>query len=152
MKIAVGSDHAGYAIKEVVKEYLNKTLGYEVIDVGTNSEESVDYPTFGIAAAKKVANKEADFGIVICGSGIGIGIAANKVPGIRCALVTDEEMACLTRMHNDANMISLPGRFIESKKAKAIVKKFLETKFDGGRHQQRIDLIEKYEKEVCEGK
>lgn len=145
MKIALGSDHAGFEIKEAIKTHLQTNLDYEVMDLGAYSCDSVDYPSFGIAVGEKVANKEADFGIAICGSGIGISIAANKVKGIRCALVTNEKVAQLSRQHNDANVIALPGRFVTQEEAISWVELFLTTPFEGGRHQRRIDLLLDYE-------
>lgn len=142
MRIAIGSDHGGYERKEVLKEYLIKK-GHEVEDVGCHSTESVNYPDYGHAAAKKVASGDCKFGILICGSGIGIGIAANKVPGIRCAIVSEPYSASLARAHNDANMISLGARIIGEDMSKAVVKAFLDGEFEGGRHIQRVEAIEK---------
>ncbi|MCI7249258.1 MAG: ribose 5-phosphate isomerase B [Clostridiales bacterium] len=141
MRVAVASDHGGYKLKEKVKEYL-ESRDIDVIDLGTNSEESVDYPEYGRACAKAVAGGEADRGIVCCGTGIGISIAANKVSGIRCGLCTNVEMAKLTRQHNDANMLAMGGRIIDDETALAITEAFIDTEFEGGRHQRRIDKIE----------
>ena len=141
MRVAVASDHGGYKLKEKVKEYL-ESRDIDVIDLGTNSEESVDYPEYGRACAKAVAGGEADRGIVCCGTGIGISIAANKVKGIRCGLCTNVEMAKLTRQHNDANMLAMGGRIIDDETAMAITDAFIDTEFEGGRHQRRIDKIE----------
>ena len=141
MRVAVASDHGGYKLKENVKEYL-ESRDIDVIDLGTNSEESVDYPEYGRACAKAVAGGEADRGIVCCGTGIGISIAANKVKGIRCGLCTNVEMAKLTRQHNDANMLAMGGRIIDDETAMAITEAFIDTEFEGGRHQRRIDKIE----------
>ena len=141
MRVAVASDHGGYKLKEKVKEYL-ESRDIDVIDLGTNSEESVDYPEYGRARAKAVAGGEADRGIVCCGTGIGISIAANKVNGIRCGLCTNVEMAKLTRQHNDANMLAMGGRIIDDETAMAITEAFIDTEFEGGRHQRRIDKIE----------
>lgn len=141
MRVAVASDHGGYKLKEKVKEYL-ESRDIDVIDLGTNSEESVDYPEYGRACAKAVAGGEADRGIVCCGTGIGISIAANKVKGIRCGLCTNVEMARLTRQHNDANMLAMGGRIIDDETAMAITEAFIDTEFEGGRHQRRIDKIE----------
>ena len=140
MRVAVASDHGGYKLKEKVKEYL-ESRDIDVIDLGTNSEESVDYPEYGRACAKAVAGGEADRGIVCCGTGIGISIAANKVKGIRCGLCTNVEMAKLTRQHNDANMLAMGGRIIDDETAMAIKEAFIDTEFEGGRHQRRIDKI-----------
>ena len=141
MRVAVASDHGGYKLKEKVKEYL-ESRDIDVIDLGTNSEESVDYPEYGRACAKAVAGGEADRGIVCCGTGIGISIAANKVKEIRCGLCTNVEMAKLTRQHNDANMLAMGGRIIDDETAMAITEAFIDTEFEGGRHQRRIDKIE----------
>lgn len=140
MKISIGSDHAGFDLKEHLKNYLEEE-GYEVIDEGTYSLESVDYPDFGEKVGQRVAAKEADRGLVVCGSGIGISIAANKVPGIRCALVSEPLSARLSRQHNDANVLALGGRLIGLEMAKECLKVFLQTDFEGGRHQRRIDKL-----------
>lgn len=141
MKIAIGNDHAGYNLKLIVKQYLiNK--GYEIIDVGTDSTDSVDYPVFGYEAAKKVASGEATKGIVICYSGIGISIAANKVKGIRCANATELEQVELTRKHNDANMLGLGAHFVNETQALKLVDMFLNTEFEGGRHARRVGLLD----------
>lgn len=141
MKIAVASDHGGYKLKEAVKAYL-QSRGIEVMDLGTDSEKSVDYPIYGKACANAVASGEADKGIVCCGTGIGISIAANKVKGIRCGLCTNVEMAELTRKHNNANMLAMGGRIIDEETGLAITKAFVDTEFEGGRHQRRIDMLE----------
>lgn len=146
MKIAIASDHGGYAYKEQLLPFL-KELGHEAEDLGCFGPESVDYPDYGIACAKAVAAGTAERGVVICGTGIGISIAANKVPGIRCALCTDPLMARLCREHNDANMLALGGRIIGTELAKEILRAFLSTGFAGGRHQGRIDKISRYEAE-----
>lgn len=140
MKIAVASDHGGYKLKEYVKKYLRER-NIEVLDFGTDSEESVDYPVFGKACAEAVAAGKADRGIVCCGTGIGISIAANKVKGIRCALCTDEHMAEMTRKHNDANMLAMGGRITDEETALKITRKWLDTEFEGGRHQRRVDML-----------
>lgn len=140
MKIAVGSDHAGYALKETIKEHL-VGLGHEVTDVGTTSPERTDYPIWGARTAKVVASGEAEFGIVTCGSGIGIGIAANKVPGARCAIVSEPWSAAMCRHHNDANMISMGERVTGVDMALACVDAFLGASFDGGRHADRVAQI-----------
>lgn len=144
MKIAIGSDHAGYALKEAIKDDLIKK-GYDVKDFGTYSPESVDYPDFGIKASEAVARGECDYGVVICGSGIGISIAANKVKGIRAALVCDIERASLARMHNNANVLALGARFTQIDVAKEIVDVFLSTPFEGQRHEKRVSKITEYE-------
>ena len=141
MKIALASDHGGFALKEELKKYLAGE-GYELLDLGTDSEESVDYPIYGKACAEAVAAGKADKGIVCCGTGIGISIAANKVRGIRCALCTDTVMAELTKKHNNANMLALGGRTTDAETAVSITKTWLETEFEGGRHQRRIDMLD----------
>ena len=140
MKIALASDHGGFALKEVVKNHL-KEKGYAVLDLGTHTEESVDYPDYGVKAGEAVAEGKADAGIVFCGSGIGICIAANKVHGIRCALVTSVEMAVLAKSHNDANIISLGGRTTAPALAIEMVDAWLAAEPEGGRHQRRIDKL-----------
>ncbi|MEY2563654.1 MAG: ribose 5-phosphate isomerase [Verrucomicrobiota bacterium] len=141
MKISLGSDHAGFRYKEKVKELLLQ-LGYEVKDFGTSSEEPVDYPQFIRPAAEAVANGECERGIVFGGSGNGEAISANKVRGIRCALCWNEETARLSRQHNDANVLSMGERVITEEMALAIVRVWLTTAFEGGRHAQRIAQLE----------
>ena len=141
MKIAVASDHGGFALKEEVKKHLMER-GLEVLDLGTHSEESVDYPVYGRACGEAVASGTADLGIVVCGTGIGISIAANKVKGIRCGLCTSVEMARLTKQHNNANILALGGRTTEKGLAMDIVDAWLDTEFEGGRHQRRTDLLD----------
>jgi ribose 5-phosphate isomerase B len=140
MKIAIASDHGGFLLKEEVKKYLISE-GIDVIDLGTDSEESVDYPIYGKRCGESVTSGKADRGIVFCGTGIGISMAANKVKGIRCALCTDTRMAEMTRKHNDANMLALGGRMVRIDTACEITKTWLETEFEGGRHKQRVDMI-----------
>lgn len=138
--IALANDHAGVALKEEIKKLLDeKGLSYK--DFGTNTTDSVDYPAFGEAAGNAVASGECDRGIIICGTGIGISIAANKVKGVRAANCTDCFMAEMTRRHNDANILALGARVVGSGLALKIVETFLDTPFEGGRHQRRIDLI-----------
>lgn len=144
MKIAIASDHGGYDYKQELIPYI-ESLGHQVLDLGCHGPASVDYPDYGILCAQAVARGEADQGVVICGTGIGISISANKVPGIRCALCTDPVMARLTREHNDANMLAMGGRIIGIELAKGIVQVFLSTEFSGGRHKTRIDKIAQYE-------
>ena len=139
-KIALGSDHAGYELKEAIKQHLIDN-GYDVVDCGTNSLDSVDYPVFGEKCARKVANKECDYGIVCCGSGEGISIAANKVPGVRCGIGYNDEVSKLLRQHNDANMIGFGARFMDKDDVLRRVDLFINTKFEGGRHQKRVDLM-----------
>ena len=144
MKIAIASDHKGYHLKVTLISYLVKK-GYEVIDLGTDSVISVDYPIYAFNLCKKVAHKEADFGIAICGTGIGISIACNKVKGIRCAKVDNIKEAELTRLDNNANVLALNGSKM-SYKAKDIVDVFLKTKFSNSeRHIKRLKMIEDYE-------
>jgi ribose 5-phosphate isomerase B len=139
-KIAIVADHAGYTLKEKLLKYLIKEK-YEVKDFGSFSEESVDYPDFGHPLANAVSSGEYDLGISICGSGNGINMTVNKHPGIRSALCWNEEISRLARAHNDANICALPGRFISESEAYLIVRTFLNTEFDGGRHKRRIDKI-----------
>ena len=141
LKIAVASDHGGFELKEKVKEHL-LTRGFEVEDLGTHSEASVDYPTYGKACGEAVASGQADLGVVVCGTGIGISIAANKVKGIRCGLCTSVEMAHLTKQHNNANILALGGRITEPELAVKIVDEWLDTEFEGGRHQRRVDMLD----------
>lgn len=143
MKIAVASDHGGYQLKEAVKKLLQER-GIEILDLGTNSEESVDYPEYGHACGEAVASGKADRGIVCCGTGIGISIAANKVKGIRCALCTDVNMAEMTRRHNDANILAMGGRTTDTELALKITAAWLDTEFEGGRHQRRVDMLNNY--------
>lgn len=140
MKLALASDHGGFALKEAIKAHLQEK-GYEIADLGTDSEESVDYPKFGKACGEAVANGEAERGIVCCGTGIGISIAANKVPGIRCAVVTNAFMAEMCRKHNDANIIALGGRILTAEEAVSLVDLWLDNEFEGGRHQRRVDQL-----------
>jgi ribose 5-phosphate isomerase B len=148
VKIALGSDHAGFRLKSLLSTYLEQR-GHDVLDMGTDSEESVDYPGFCASVARAVVGGEADFGIVMGGSGQGEQIAANKVHGARAALCLDEFTARLAREHNDANVLSLGGRIVAPEFAYAIVETFLETKFEGGRHVRRLDQIRKIEEEEC---
>lgn len=141
MKIGIGSDHGGYELKESIKEYLTEE-GIQFVDYGTNSLESVDYPDYGRAVAEAVINKEVDKGILICGTGIGISITANRIKGIRCALCTDSYSAKMSRMHNNANILALGGRVLGVGLALDIVKTFLDTEFEGGRHERRINKID----------
>ncbi len=141
IKIAVGSDHGGLEYKEKILEFL-KNKGYETIDEGTYSKESCDYPEFARKVANLVAEKKADKGILICGSGIGMSIAANKVKGIRAALCSETTSARLSREHNNSNILCLGQRLIGETMAFEIVETWLNTEFAGGRHQHRIDIIE----------
>lgn len=142
MKIALASDHGGFELKEKVMSYL-QTKGHDVIDLGSYTEESTDYPEYGKACGEAVMRGDAERGIVICGTGIGISIAANKVKGIRCALCTSLFMAEMSRKHNNANIIALGGRILEHDFALNIVEVWLNTDFEGGRHQRRVDLLDR---------
>ena len=141
MKIAIASDHGGYGLKQKVLDHVS-ARGFEVIDLGTNSGESVDYPVYGQLCGETVASGKADLGIVICGTGIGISIAANKVHGIRCGLCTSVEMAHLTKQHNNANILALGGRTTSENLAIDIVDEWLDTEFEGGRHKRRVDMLD----------
>jgi ribose 5-phosphate isomerase B len=140
MRIALAADHAGYLLKDELVAWLRET-GHDVVDLGTNGPESVDYPQFGARLAEAVAKGEADRGVVVCGSGIGISIAVNRSPACRCARVDDPLSAALAREHNDANVLAMGARLIGSDMAKACVKAFLGTDFAGGRHQRRVDQL-----------
>lgn len=141
MKVILGSDHGGFELKEKIKNHLeNKNI--KVIDKGTYNLESVDYPEYGRLVGEAVVSKEGDFGIVVCGTGIGISIAANKVHGVRCALCHNTTTARLTREHNNANVLALGGRVLGDVLALEMVDIFLNTEFEGGRHQNRIEKIE----------
>ncbi len=137
MKVYLSADHGGLELKNHIKERLTAN-GYDVEDFGTNSSESVDYPVYGKKVAKAVVANTGSFGIVVCGSGIGISIAANRVHGARAALIRSVEEAKLTREHNDANILALGGRFTSQAEADGIVDTFLSTEFEGGRHQKRV--------------
>lgn len=137
----MASDHGGFELKDIIKEHLIGK-GYEILDLGTNSSDSVDYPEYGKACGEAVVGGKADVGIVCCGTGIGISIAANKVKGVRCGLCTSVEMATLTKQHNNANIIALGGRTTAPELAKEIVDAWLETDFEGGRHQRRVDMLD----------
>ena len=140
MRIALSADHAGYELKDVLTAWLQE-IGHEVLDLGTNGPESVDYPDFGARLGRAIASGDAERGIAICGSGIGIAIAANRNPGCRCAQVNEPLSASLARTHNDANAIALGARLIGVEMAKACVTAFLSTDFEGGRHQRRVDML-----------
>lgn len=144
MKIAIGSDHAGFRLKEIIKNFL-KTKGIEVEDFGTHTEESVDYPDYAFKVTEAVSTGEFDFGILVCGTGIGMSISANKVKGIRAALCNDLYTAHASREHNNANVLCMGGRVVGDEVAKEIVNTFLNAKFEGGRHERRINKIEDYE-------
>ena len=140
--VAIGSDHAGYELKESIKKYMEEK-GYQMEDHGTSSSESTDYPEYAHAVANSVAeDNDVDQGILICGSGNGISMSANKHSGIRAALCWDKEVAVLAKQHNDANIVALPAGFITTKEALGIIDAFLEEEFEGGRHQRRVDKID----------
>ncbi len=140
MKIPIGSDHAGFPAKELVKQILID-LGHEPLDQGTFSEDSVDYPDYAVKVASLVGNGDFELGILLCGSGQGVCMTANKVDHVRAALVYNDEVASLTRQHNNANVMCLPGRTLSESELRNIVKNFLETPFEGGRHERRVQKI-----------
>lgn len=144
MKIAMGADHAGFNLRNELKAYLVE-VGHEVVDVGTDANERTDYPIWGARAAHLVASGECERGVIVCGSGIGISIAANKVAGARCVVCTEPFSAQMARRHNDANMLALGERFVGVDMAKAIVDAFLAGEFEGGRHAGRVALFEQIE-------
>jgi len=146
MKIALGADHAGFELKEKIKQHLTRK-GFDVDDRGTNSSESVDYPDFARAVGEKVVGQNADRGILVCGTGIGMSIAANKVPGIRAANANSEVEAQLSREHNDANVLALGARLIDENTAVKIVDRWLNSGFMGGRHATRVDKITAIERD-----
>jgi ribose 5-phosphate isomerase B len=146
MKVAIGSDHRGYLLKEQIKSTFTPD-NIEFSDMGTKSVESCDFPDFAYPVAKAVAGGEVDKGILICSTGNGMAISANKVKGIRAALVLTPDMARLSRQHNNANILVLPADFVDLQIVPKIVKVWLETEFEGGRHQRRLDKIVKYEEE-----
>ena len=146
MKISVGADHAGFALKEHLRRSLAKA-GHEVFDLGTHGTESTDYPDFAAAVGRDVASGTAERGILVCGSGVGMSIAANKIHGVRAALGVSPEEVALTRQHNDANVLTLGARFLEGAAADELVRIFLETGFDGGRHERRVDKISQLERQ-----
>ncbi len=150
MKIAIGNDHTAVNLKNHIMDYL-KNKGYEVLNIGTDSTQRTDYPIYGKKAAEKVASGECDFGVLICGTGIGISLAANKVKGIRAAVCSEPYSARLTRQHNNANIIAFGARVVGDAMAEMIVDEFLSTEYEGGRHQKRIDMITAIEKgeDIC---
>lgn len=154
MKISLAADHGGFELKNSIYTYL-QSKNYDVIDLGTFSSESIDYPDFALKAVESILKKEADRAIIMCGSGIGISISANRFPGIRAALCWDPFTAKLSRLHNDANILAMGGRLIGVELAKEIVDVWLSTEFEGGRHERRIakidDYAKKYWKKYMEG-
>ena len=148
MKIALGSDHAGFDLKERIKDFL-VSAGHEVIDFGTTSKNSTHYPLFAKDVSLAVQKGEAERGILVCGTGIGMSITANKFKGVRAALCFNEYMAKMSRLHNDANILCLGDRVIGEDLALAIVDVWIQTPFEGGRHEKRVELISNIEKETC---
>jgi ribose 5-phosphate isomerase B len=146
--IIIGSDHGGLVLKTAVESYL-KRKGIQVTDAGTNSDVSVDYPDFGQKVAESVTSGIAELGILICGTGIGMSITANKIPGIRAALVTDVFMARMAKEHNNANVLVLGGRVLDEQKACDLVGAWLDATFESGRHQARLDKVTALEKKYC---
>lgn len=140
MRIALGCDHAGLEWKEKIKSILAR-LGHEVIDFGTNSKDSVDYPDFGLKVARAVADGEVDYGVTVCWTGNGMNMAANKIKGIRAGLAVNPEMAHLTRLHNNANVLTLSQKYTPEDQLEDIIKQFLTTPFEGGRHLRRLEKI-----------
>lgn len=140
-KIPIGADHAGFEMKEQLKTELSR-LGYEPVDMGAQSEEASDYPDFAHSLAQQVSTGEARRGVLLCGSGIGMDIVANRYPGVRAALAWQPEIAELSRKHNDSNVLVLPSRYMSDDAARSALRTWLETEFEGGRHQRRIEKIE----------
>ena len=145
MEIAIASDHAGYIVKDMIASFLADTLklGDMVLNLGCNSSESVDYPDYSRKVCSEIVEGKCQYGILVCGTGIGMSMAANKIWAIRAALCKDVESAIMTRKHNNANVLSLPARFLEKKEAIEMVEIFLNTEFEGGRHERRVDKINK---------
>ena len=146
MKIAIAADHGGFELKDSMVEYI-KSLGNEVVDLGTNSADSVDYPDYAKKVCEEIQKGNSDLGILICGTGIGMSLAANKFEGIRAACVSDVYSAKMSRNHNNANVLCIGARVIGDEVAKLITKTFLENEFEAGRHQRRVDKIMAFEKE-----
>lgn len=149
MKIAIANDHSGVELKNEISNYIKEKYGYEVINLGTDSSESCPYPLYGEKCAKEVANNNADFGIAICGTGLGISLAANKVKGIRCCVCSEPLTASLSRRHNNANMLAFGARIVGLEMAKAIVDAFLTSSFEEGRHLERVKMIMEIEEKNC---
>ena len=147
MRIAVGADHAGFELKNQLRDAL-RAAGHEVRDFGTSTAESTDYPDYAGQVGRAVAGGEAERGVLVCGSGAGMSIAANKIRGVRAALAVNEEEVKLTRQHNNANVITFGARFIDPDTAKKLVRLFLDTPFDGGRHERRVGKIAELEREL----
>ena len=149
MKIAIANDHSGYELKVILKKFI-ESKGHTVIDCGTNTKEDVDYPIYGKKGADAVITGEADRAVLICGTGFGISLTANKTPGIRCVVCSEPYTALLSRQHNDANALALGSRVIGTELAKMIVNVWLDGEFEGGRHIRRLDMISKMEMKECE--
>lgn len=149
MKVAIGSDHGGFELKEIIEAYL-KEKGYEVEDFGTHDQASADYPVYGVKVARAVVAGEYDLGLLFCGTGIGISIAANKVKGARACACSEPLSAKLSRQHNNANLLCLGGRVVGEEMAKMMVDAFLTTEFEGGRHSRRVNEMMDYERGVWE--
>ncbi|MBQ3223127.1 MAG: ribose 5-phosphate isomerase B [Clostridia bacterium] len=141
MRVAIGCDHLGYVLKVPLIEYI-KELGHEVVDVGCNTTESVDYPIYGEKVGRAVASGDCQLGITLCGTGAGISLAANRVPGIRAVCCSDEYTAEYTRRHNNSNVLSMGMKVVTIDTAKRLTKLFLETEFEGGRHQRRVSMLD----------
>ena len=148
MTIAIGSDHRGFKLKQAFKQHLTR-IGHKVRDLGCASEDSVDYPDFALQVAESVAKRRVKLGILICSSGIGMSITANKVKGVRAALCFNEVMATRSRQHNDANVLCLGADYVSKRKALAILDAWLNAEFEGGRHKRRLDKIRKQEQDWC---
>lgn len=151
MRIGIGNDHTAVEYKQIISDYIREKYGYEVVNYGTDTSESYDYPLAGEKVANAVASGEVDLGIAICGTGIGISLAANKVRGIRCAVCSEPYSAMLSRQHNNSNMIAFGARVIGIEMAKMIVDCWLTAEFQGGRHQRRVDLIHAIEDRQLSG-
>ncbi len=144
MKIATGNDHTAVELKNIIKAFLEEK-GHEVLDLGTNSTESCDYPVYGEKVGRAVASGEADLGIVICGTGVGISLAANKVKGVRACVCSEPYTAKLSRMHNNSNVLAFGARVVGSEMAKMITEEWLNAEYEGGRHQRRVDMLTEIE-------
>lgn len=144
MKIAMGNDHTAVELKNIIKAFVEEK-GYEVIDLGTNSAESCDYPVYGEKVGQAVASGEADLGIAICGTGVGISLAANKVKGIRACVCSEPYTAKLSKMHNNSNVLAFGARVVGSEMAKMITEEWLNAEYEGGRHQRRVDMLAEIE-------
>ncbi len=149
MKIGIGNDHTAVEYKQEIAKHIRETYGYEVVNFGTDQSESYDYPLAGEAVANAVASGQVDLGIAICGTGIGISLAANKVRGIRCAVCSEPYSAKLSRMHNNSNVLAFGARVVGIEMAKMIVDAWLTASFEGGRHQRRVDMIMAIEAKSC---